>query len=172
MSLFNIDASIARARERFGEAPLTVGGKRRPRSDRGRPRVPAVVIEAMAPSLHALERPPFAQMRAAVAARCQEAGCKTPARATLYALIARAPAPSYAPADLPAYVRETLYNLPGVASIPAPQLVFHCFNYGGVTAMSFASGLPWLALYQAARLRGWRPKSRGVLLAVMRLRGI
>jgi hypothetical protein len=49
--------------------------------------------------------------------------------------------------------------------------VFYCLNYGSLAAMSFAAGLPWLDLHQARHLRGWRPRSRGLLDAVLRARG-
>jgi hypothetical protein len=50
--------------------------------------------------------------------------------------------------------------------------VFHCLNYGTLPAMCYAAGLPWLDLFQASQLRGWRPRSRSLLQAVMRVRGI
>lgn len=56
--------------------------------------------------------------------------------------------------------------------MPGPQLAFYCLNYGSLAAISYAAGLPWLDLYQAGRLRGWRPRSRGLLDAVLRARGI
>ncbi|HVS12347.1 MAG TPA: hypothetical protein VMV46_00345 [Thermoanaerobaculia bacterium] len=74
--------------------------------------------------------------------------------------------------QLPAPVRESLYNLSEDGTVPGHQLAFHCFNYGSLQAMSFAAGLPWLALYQAARLPGWRPRSKGLLDAILRTRGI
>lgn len=86
--------------------------------------------------------------------------------------MATLPAGSYPIAPLPAGVRETLYNLDETGEVPGHQLAFHCFNYGGVAALSFAAGLPWLALYQAARMRGWRARSRGLLDAVIAVRGI
>lgn len=73
---------------------------------------------------------------------------------------------------LPTDVRPCLYNLSDDATVPGRQLAFYCFNYGGGRAASFAAGLPWLDLYQAARLPGWRPKSRGLIQAVLRVRGI
>jgi hypothetical protein len=86
--------------------------------------------------------------------------------------MAKLPARSYRIEDLPPHVRETLYNLPATGEVPGHQLAFHCFNYGSVAAMSFAAGLPWLALYQASRLRGWRARSRALLGAVLTARGI
>ncbi len=73
---------------------------------------------------------------------------------------------------MPAGVREGLYNLAANGSVPGRQLVFYCFNYGSVATASYAAGLPWLDLYQAERLRGWRPRSLGLLRAVMAVRGI
>ena len=103
---------------------------------------------------------------------CAEMGIKPPARSTLYELMARVPGPSYRVVDLPAHVRGTLYNLDPHGEVPGHQLAFYCLNYGGLEAASFAAGMPWLALYQAARLPGWRPGSRGLLEAILRVRGI
>lgn len=83
-----------------------------------------------------------------------------------------APTPPYRIEALKPAVRETLYNLPEAGDVPGHQLAFHCFNYGSTEAMSFAAGMPWLALFQAARLRGWRPRSRGLLEAVLKARRI
>ena len=66
---------------------------------------------------------------------------------------------------------DALYNLAPGGTVPGPQLGFYCFNYGCVAAISYAAGLPWLDLYQASRLRGWRRRSRGLLAGVARLRG-
>jgi hypothetical protein len=74
--------------------------------------------------------------------------------------------------DLPEPVREALYNLDATSLVPGPQLAFYCFNYGDLAAVSFAAGLPWLDLYRALRMPGYRPKSRGLLEAVARVRGI
>ena len=86
--------------------------------------------------------------------------------------MARASAPSFAITDLPLAARETLYNLPQTGEVPGHQLAFYCLNYGGLDAISFAAGLPWLALYQADLLSGWRPRSRGLLKAIRRARSI
>jgi hypothetical protein len=69
-------------------------------------------------------------------------------------------------------VVDALYNLSPADRIPGHQLAFYCFNYGSLAAISYAAGLPWLDLYQARFLRGWRPRSAGLLEAVMRARGI
>ena len=103
---------------------------------------------------------------------CAEGGLRCPSRATVYKYMALAAVHHYEPAALPEHVKRTLYNLGDEAPVPGHQLVFHCFNYGGLKAMSYAASLPWLSLYQAARARGWRPKSLGPLLAVCRARGI
>lgn len=107
-----------------------------------------------------------------VAAACDAAGLKVPSRASLYNAFSTIEGHDYSIASLPPDVAATLYNLDGAARVPGRQLAFYCFNYGGLTAFSFAAGLPWLDLYQASRLRGWRARSRGLLQAVMRVRGI
>jgi hypothetical protein len=122
--------------------------------------------------LQGQERPPVREVIEALAEFCAERGLAAPARATIYQAMARTPARSYPVGELPATVRETLYNLSELGTVPGHQLTFHCFNYGSLQAMSFAAGLPWLALYQAARLPGWRPRSKGLLDATLRTRGI
>jgi hypothetical protein len=69
-------------------------------------------------------------------------------------------------------VRLTLHNVDPTAPIPGDQIAFRCFHDGNLHALSFAAGMPWLDLHQARRKRGWRPKSRGLLEAVCRARGI
>lgn len=95
-----------------------------------------------------------------------------PSRATVYKLLATLPTPRFNVAGLPSPVRNALYNLTDDTAVPAHQLAFYCFNYGDLAATSFAAGLPWLALYQAARMPGYRSRSRGLIEAVMRSRGI
>jgi hypothetical protein len=51
-------------------------------------------------------------------------------------------------------------------------VVFYCFNTGDLAAMSFAAGLPWLALYQALRMPGHRPMCHALLEAAARARGL
>ena len=104
--------------------------------------------------------------------KCAVEGIKPPVRASLYNALARIEGHSYAIADLPVPVAAALYNLSPVDRIPGHQLAFYCFNYGSLPAISYAAGLPWLDLYQARRLRGWRPRSAGLLAAVMRARSI
>jgi hypothetical protein len=82
------------------------------------------------------------------------------------------PVPTYRVGDLPAPVQDALYNLEPDSEVPAHQLAFYCVNYGDLEAVSFAAGLPWLAIYQALRMRGYRPKSRGLIEAVARARRI
>ena len=108
----------------------------------------------------------------AIAASCARHGRRPPARASLYNALARIEAHTYEASSLPPHVRDALYNLSPEGPVPGPQLVLYCFNHGSLAATSFAAGLPWLDLYQAATLRGWRPRSRGLLDAVMRARGI
>jgi len=103
---------------------------------------------------------------------CAREGHPVPARATVYAFMSRAPAPSHRWESLPPSVRATLHNLEPGSSVPGPQLVHRAFNAGDVAAISFASSLPWLCLYQANEMRGFRPKSHALLRAVLRARGI
>ena len=104
--------------------------------------------------------------------RCREMRREAPSRATVYKLMASLPCPSRRKIELPEAAQSALYNLASESDIPLHQIAFCCFNYGDLRAASFAAGLPWLALYQARRTRGHRPKSRGLLDAVMRVRRI
>jgi hypothetical protein len=74
--------------------------------------------------------------------------------------------------DLPPAVRSALYNFTPDCVVPGHQVAFYCANYGDLRALSFAAGLPWLAIHQALRLPGFRPKSRGPLEAIARARRI
>jgi hypothetical protein len=56
--------------------------------------------------------------------------------------------------------------------VPGDQIVFYCFNYGDVRAISYAAGMPWLCLARASARRGFRSKSLALLRAVMKIRGI
>lgn len=103
---------------------------------------------------------------------CDALGLRPPSRASLYNTFPRIEGHRYSIALLPDHVAAALYNLAPAGEVPGHQLAFHCFNYGSLPAISYAAGLPWLDLYQAARLRGWRPRSRGLLRAVMRGRRI
>jgi len=103
---------------------------------------------------------------------CRRDGLKAPSRASLYKLLSTLPTPRHKVDSLPPAVRDALYNLTAESEVPGHQLAFYCFNYGDLTAISFAAGLPWLSLYQAGRLRGFRPQSRGLFEAVMRARGL
>jgi len=114
----------------------------------------------------------MAALQRRVGAICAAAGLRMPSRASLYNAFATIEGHSYAIESLPPAVAGVLYNLGPVGKVPGHQLAFYCFNYGSLAAVSYAAGLPWLDLYQARRLRGWRPRSRGLLAAVMRVRGI
>jgi hypothetical protein len=118
------------------------------------------------------DRPSMAEILRRVGEECRRKRLTPPSRATVYKLLATLPTPSYRFAELPAAVQDALYNLGPDSDVPSHQIAFYCFNYGDVEAMSFAAGLPWLALYQARRTPGHRPKSRGVLDAVALERGV
>ncbi len=119
-----------------------------------------------------IDRPPMVAVERAVNDLCAWHGQRPPARASLYNALPRFEGHSYDRASLPAHVRHALYNLEPQGRIRGAQLAYYCFNYGTLPAVSFAAGLPWLDLYQASWLRGWRPRSRGLLNAVLKARRI
>jgi hypothetical protein len=122
--------------------------------------------------LGAQERPPVSLLLAKLSELATRRGLRVPARATIYYAMQRAPSRTYSISQLTDEVQSALYNLDPKGNVPGHQLAFYCLNYGGLRAMSFAAGLPWLALYQAARLPGWRARSRGVLDAILLARRI
>lgn len=170
MSLFDLTATLERAQKRLkGAAP---GGGRRPRSDRGAARIAPRTLALLAEAAGGYDRPRTADLLSDIAQRCRREGLKCPSRGSIYKLFATLPTTTYKVAALPPAVRDALYNLTGESSVPGHQVAFYCFNYGDLAAVSFAAGLPWLALYQAGRLPGFRPRSRGLFEAVMRARGL
>ena len=171
MSAFDIQASLDRAGRRLGATGARASG-RRSRSDRGVSRILPDTLAIVREATSGYNRPPMADLRKEIAGLSQRAGLRPPSRATVYKLLAALPTPTHRVAGLPAAVRTALYNLGPDSDVPAHQVAFYCFNYGDLAAISFASGLPWLALYQAARMRGHRDRSRGLLEAVAHARGI
>jgi hypothetical protein len=167
MPAFDLAASVDRARRRFGS-----GGARQRRSDAGKLRLPAATVALLRPLLLDQGRPRMVDLQRELAAACQRRGLKAPARATLYACLALVEPHGYRVVDLPRHVQGALYNLDVSATVPGHQLAFYCFNHGDLAAISYAAGLPWLDLFQAAKLGGWRPRSRGLLQAVLQLRHI
>jgi hypothetical protein len=170
VSIFNIQASLENARRRLQTAPRVSG--RRPRSDRGSRRIDPRVLTALVEATAGQDRPSMVELAVRVGERCRLDGLKPPSRATLYKLLTTLPTPTYRLADLPPAVQRALYNLAPDSEVPAHQVAFYCFNYGDLGAISFAAGLPWLALYQARRLPGYRDKSRGLIDAVAEARGL
>jgi hypothetical protein len=170
LSIVDIRASEDRARRRLSGSAVPTG--RRPRSDRGKSRLDARVLTALAEAASGYDRPLMSALLTRLDERCRQARIATPSRATLYKILPMLPTPRYRAGALPPPVRQALYNLTAESDVPATQVVFYCFNYGDTRAMSFAAGLPWLALYQALRLPGYRSKSRGLLEAVARVRGV
>ncbi len=158
--------------QRTARARLRSASGRKARADRGRSRLPRVVLDEVRSSALGMNRPSMAALQRRVASTCAAAGLRVPSRASLYNAFAAIEGHSYAIQSLPPDVVSVLYNLSPTGTVPGRQLAFYCFNYGSLTAVSHGAGLPWLDLYQARRLRGWRPRSRGLLDAVMRVRGI
>lgn len=166
MAAFDIDSTIANVQKRFGKSA------RRSRSDRGALRIDPRIIRWVQASLEGQDRPPMSRILEMVADRCRRNGIAPPARATVYKLLRSAAGSHYRVGDLPGPVQAALYNLEADSIVPGRQVAFYCFNYGDLAAMSFAAGLPWLALWQASRLPGHRRRSLGLLRAVLRARGI
>lgn len=145
---------------------------RRRRSDAGRLRLHPTVLDELRTLVLGLDRPSMAAIQRGMTRLCQQRGLRPPARASLYNVLSKITGHSYQIQLLPPHVREVLYNLASDGEVPGHQLAFYCLNYGSLAAASYAAGLPWIDLYQAMRLRGWRPRSRGLLQAVLRVRGI
>jgi hypothetical protein len=166
ISSFSLPESLQRAERRLE-------GRDRPRrADSRRSRLAPEVESRLQALLSGRDRPSMTDLSRDLAAYCRRRRLSCPSRATLYNAIDRARPPAYDPTELPEAVRAALLNVALDQPVPGHQLVFHAFNYGEVAAISVASGMPWLCLHHAARLRGWRPKSRALLQAVMSCRGI
>ena len=170
MGTFDLAESLRRAEQRVGSP--TRSPARRPRADRGRPRIDARALVAVAEVFSAFDRPGMAEALAEIAKRCRRERVRPPSRATVYKLLDTLPTRSYSFRDLPPPVQDALYNLGPGSEVPGHQVAFHCFNYGDTAAMSYASGLPWLAIRQALNLPGWRARSRGLAEAVAQTRGV
>lgn len=170
MSAFDLRRSIESAERRLGKTPAA--SQRKQRSDRGQTRVSPAVVSCLTRLASGQERPRMSELLANLRRTCSKRGLKAPSRATTYKLLTRLPVPTYRVGDLPGPVQDALYNLEPDSLVPGHQLAFYCFNYGTLEAVSFAAGLPWLAVYQALRLPGYRAKSRGLAEAVARARRI
>ena len=151
---------------------LSLARQRKPRSDAGSTRLDPRVEREIRRLLGGQDRPSIGQVRDELHGYCQRHRLRTPSRATLYNAIPRMPPHTYSIAALPAAVRHALYNLGSRGTVPGHQLAFYAFQHGDTRAMSFAAGLPWLDLVQADKLRGWRPRSHGLLRAVLAARAI
>lgn len=171
MSFFNLKESIANAEKRLGQGQFEQS-KRKRRSDIGQSRLPKALEAKLVALLSRHERPTVNALRQQLTSFCKRRGYRTPSRSRIYKAMQETHGPRYHIEQLPHDVRAALYNLPQEGNVPGHQLVFYALNYGNIRAVMYASGLPWLALYQAYRLGGWRPKSRGLLRAVMRVRRI
>jgi len=163
--MFDLSQSQRRARERLGRPSA-----RRRRSDAGRSRLRPELLAELRAQVMTAQRPSMTAVHRRLAALARERGWRPPARATLYAALPGLEGSRFEVAELPQPVQAALYNLTPDATVPGHQVAFYCFNYGSVAAASFAAGLPWLDLHQASRARGWRPRSRGLLLAALAAR--
>jgi hypothetical protein len=171
MTWNTLETSLVKARERLGEAAERPGTRRR-RSDASGVRLDPLVQAELERLLAGDERPAMTALLADLARTCRAHRRSAPSRATLYRFLGIAPGATFRVGDLPAAVQEVLHNLDGATRVPAHQVAFLCLNHGGTEALGYAAALPWLALYQAALYRGWRPRSRGLLEAIRRVRRI
>ena len=167
MRTFDLDKSMRDAELRLSNRPA-----RRSRSDAGASRLPDPVNRELHRLLLGFERPSVRALMGELQRFCRRRRLGSPSRATIYNFMARCPPHEYPIRDLPDPVRAALYNLDLEGSVPGHQLAFYAFQYGDTRAASFAAGLPWLDLYQADRMRGWRPRTHGLLRAALRRRGI
>jgi hypothetical protein len=130
------------------------------------------VLEGLRSLVLGQDRPSMAAIEHRVSEVAARYGRRPPSRASLYNALSGLEGHTYRVERLPPKVREALYNLAPEGAVPGHQVVFYCFNYGSLAAVSYAAGLPWIDLYQARRVRGWRSRSLGLLHAAMRVRGI
>ena len=166
--LFNVETAVDSACNRIGDGKRV----RKIRTDAGGSKLAEPIASFLSGMLSGYDRPPMKELLQGLAMFCAKNGEATPSRITVYRFIENAVAPVFKINTLPGQVREALYNLGDCGDVPGGQLAFYCFNYGGVESISFASGLPWLCLYQAAKISGHRPQARALLEAVMKTRGI
>jgi hypothetical protein len=167
MSDFDIAQSLIEAKKRF-----SVRSARLQRSDAGRARISPNVRCVLESLLAGQKRPPMRELLAQIGALCRASGERCPSRAAVYKYLPNAAGPTYVVRELPTHVRASLYNIDDGAEVSGRQLAFYLFNHGDARSLSFAAGMPWLCLYQAERLRGFRPKSHALLRAIMRARGV
>jgi hypothetical protein len=165
MSELSLAASLAQAELRLGSS------ERRRRADAGGSRLPPAVEAKLRRLLGTHERRPVLDVWREIDAYCRQRGLRSPSRATVYNAMARVEPPRYQAAELPEAVRRCLHNVES-GSVPGHQVAFAAFNYGDARALSFAAGMPWSCLHRAARMPGFRPKSLGLLRAIISYRGI
>jgi hypothetical protein len=165
MSELSLTDSLAQARQRVGTS------SRKRRSDAGRSRLAPPIERELARILRGQERPRVTAVYTALRARAARLGLDPPARASIYNAMDRLEAPTFLKRDLPDAVQRVLHNVAD-GLVPGHHVAFAAFNYGDERALSFAAGLPWICLHRAARMRGFRPKSRALLHAVMSFRRI
>jgi hypothetical protein len=122
--------------------------------------------------LHGRDRPAIDSLLAETRARARALRIEAPSRASIYNFMKRCPPHRYAIASLPEPVRKALYNVDPEGTILGHQLAFYAFQHGDLRAACFAAGLPWIDLYLADGLRGWRERSHALLRSVLRFREI
>lgn len=171
MSSFDLAASIERGRRRLGEH-RSPRSPRRQRSDAGRFRLHPDIEQALRLRLLSQECPNLSAVLREMEALANRIGEKPLSRATLYNYLGRAPANAWCLDELPPDVVATLHNVDPDQPVPGHHVALRAFQDGSLCAVSWAAGMPWWDLWQARRRRGWRPRSKGLLDAVCRTRGI
>lgn len=168
MESSDLERSFAAARARLEAKPLA--RRRRQRSDAGRPRIDAKARALLSELLSVAQRPHMHEVLALLKQRCRAERVPCPSRAASYNVLPHLDTPMYRVADLPDHVGAALYNLDDATRVSGAQLAFYLMNHGDTRALSFAAAMPWLCLYQAERMRGFRPKSHALLRALLRAR--
>ena len=165
--MFDLKTSLKNAALRFSRT-----SERQRRSDAGKSRLDPSMQRELADLLRAHDRPSISAIVARLNSRARALRVRVPSRASIYNFMPRCPPHHYAIGGLPDAVCASLYNLGPSGRISGPHVVFYAFQHGELRAISFASGLPWIDLYLADRMRGWRTHSQGLLRAVLKYRGI
>ncbi len=162
----DLNSSFVNAERRFSP------GKKQRRRDAGQSRFPKPVQDKLRKLLLSHDRPSMTKLMSELQDFCTVKSLPCPSRSSIYNFAKYMRGNLYKPMDLPDDIRASLYNLDHETPVPGHQLVYYAFHYGTLSAISQASGLPWIDLYQASLLPAWRPRSKGLLLAVMRSRGM
>ncbi len=164
---FDFEASQRNAAARLG---ADTGRARR--RDSGLLRLDPHVIALVREELLGQAKPDMSALHDLIKKRCALVRRRCPSRSSLYTIADKVSGHTYLASELPVWVRDVLHNVDPTSAVPGRQVAFACINSGDTRALSFAASLPWLDLFQARRMRGFRAKSVGLLDAICAARGI